>query len=453
MKISTLFTLPFALLLALAPMAGHAQDAYLSGLSFPRYVKANVNYPVVVKAMNGSTVPVQSFSVRWKVDGGTWHTGNTITVTPPGLQQGYYMNVTHPVQLNVAQGSHTLTVEIVSSPDQNTTNNQLVCQFTAVNTWANKVVLYEGRTETWCPHCPAANVVTNSLALNPQFAVAKFHTSDGLANTASTGYYNTYYNPDFTPAAVLDMGEYGDYPANYSTGLWQDEMTARANGVAPASVSLTSSMNWTSRVLTVTVTANFTYSFTGTFKLNAFLLEDAVPGPQQSAPANYLHNKVVRAVLGGVSGTGGIIPNTPVVNTNYSTTYTYTVPAGYKLADLNLIGVLEHYQSNSSRYCVNAAKAGVGAVGIEELQRADALLNVFPNPFTDVLNVSLEGTGGSAEMELVAADGRVVMHQQVLLGDVQGRNLQMPANLPAGTYVVTLRTKDLIARKAVIKVD
>lgn len=453
MKLTTHFILPVALLFALAPMAGHAQDAYLSGLNLPRFIKANVNYPILVKAMNAGSAPVPSFSVRWKVDGGAWNNGNTITVTAPGLQTGYYMNVTHPVQLNVAQGSHTLTVEIVSSPDQVATNNQIVSEFTALNSYVDKVVLYEGRTETWCQYCPAANVVTNNLAENPLFAVAKFHTSDGLATSETTDYYNTYYHPLFTPAGVLDMGEYGGYTVNSNAGAWQDEMAARANGVSPVSVSLSSSLNSTTRVLSVTVTANFTFAFTGPFKLNAYLLEDAVAGPQTNAPANYQHNKVVRALLGGVSGTSGVIPNTPVVNTPYSKTYTYTVPAGYKLGDLKLIGVVEHAQSVTSRYCVNAAKSGVGAVGIQELGRADQLLNMYPNPFTNTLHLSLDGIAGAAELELVAADGRVVVQHPLMLGEMESTTLQLPADLPPGTYIATVRTKELIARKAVIKVD
>src|SRR5690606_32727189 len=128
----------------LMAFAVQAQNAFLDGLSFPRYVKANVNYPVSVKVKNQSFIPLPIFSVRWRLDGGAWNNGTTINVASPGLQNGgYYMPVTHPIQLNATQGVHTLEVEVLSSNDSDPTNNTLMVSFTAINTWAEKFVLLE----------------------------------------------------------------------------------------------------------------------------------------------------------------------------------------------------------------------------------------------------------------------------------------------------------------------
>lgn len=443
-----------ALLLGTTVFAAQAQNAYLDGLSFPRYIKANTNYPVSVKVKNLGPAPLPSFSVRWRLDAGTWHNGTTINVTPPGLQSGgYYMPVTHPALLTTTQGTHTLEVEVLSTTDTDPGNNVLSVSFTALNSWAPKTVLMEGRTETWCPQCPAANTITNSLALNPNFAVAKFHTSDGLTCPDGITYYNTYYNPTFTPAGVLDMGEYGDYIVNYASTSWENEMTARAAGVAPASLATTSSLNWTTRMLTVTVTATFTYSFTGPFKLNAWLLEDAVPGAQQNAPANYLHNKVVRALLGGATGTTGIVPTNPVVGTPYSKTYTYTVPANFKLGDLKLIGVLEHAISNTNRYCVNATKGEASAVGIDELTAANDLLEVYPNPFRDAVNISLKGISGKARVEVLSVDGRVLVQRDQMLEVAKAVRFDLGDDLPASLYILRVTTADFVAQKQLVRAD
>ena len=452
MKHITLRAALTSLIIGAMAFASHAQNAYLEGLSFPRYIKANTNIPVAVKVKNQGSTPLPSFSVRWRLDGGTWHNGSTITVASPGLQSGYYMPVTHPVQLNTTQGNHTLEVEVLSNIDTDPSNNVLTVSFTALGSWAPKVVLLEGRTETWCQYCPAANTITNTLSQNADFAVAKFHTSDGLASTDGTSYYNTYYNPPFTPAAVLDMGEYGDYEVNSGSPTWEAEMTARAAGVAPASVTMTSSLNSSTRLLTVTVTANFTYSFTGPFKLNAWVLEDAVPGPQQNAPSGYLHNKVVRALLGGASGTSGIVPTNPVAGTPYSKTYTYNVPAGYKLGDLKLIGVLEHAISNSNRYCVNATKGEASGVGIAELSVVNDLLEVYPNPFRDAVNISLKGISGKARVEVLSIDGRVLVQRDVMLEGENTVHFDLGADLPPSLYLLRVSTADLVAQKQLVRV-
>ena len=454
MKHITLKAAIAALSLGIMAFSASAQNAYLENLSLPRYIKANTNYPIMVDAKNLSSVPLPSFSVRWRLDGGTWNNGPTVNIAAPGLPNGnYYMPVTHPVQLNATQGVHTLELEIMSTNDSDPSNNTLTISFTALNTWSEKVVLMEGRTETWCQFCPPANTVTNTLALNPKFAVAKFHTADALASTDGASYYNTYYNVSFTPAGVLDMGEYGGYTPNSARTLWEPEMTARATGVSPASLTMSSTLNWTSRVLTVTVTANFTYSFTGPFKMNAYLLEDAVPGPQMNAPANYLHNKVVRALLGGSTGTSGVIPNTPAVGTPYSKTYTYTVPANFKLGDLKLIGVLEHALANNNRYCVNAVNGGAGAVGIDELTLANDLLDVYPNPFRDAVNISFKGISGKAHVELLSMDGRVLLQRDVMLEGGNAIQLDLGAELPASLYIIRVTTADMVAQKPLLKAD
>lgn len=452
MKHITLKLALTAFCMGLMAFAVQAQNAFLDGLSFPRYVKANVNYPVSVKVKNQSSIPLPSFSVRWRLDGGAWNNGTTINVASPGLQNGgYYMPVTHPIQLNATQGVHTLEVEVLSSNDSDPTNNTLMVSFTAINTWAEKFVLLEGRTETWCPQCPVANTATNTLALNPKFAVAKFHLSDAFAFPEGTSYYNSRYNVNFTPAGVIDMGEYGDYPANYASGAWNDEMTARANGVAPASLNMTSSLNWNTRELTVSITANFTYAFTGPFNLNVYVLEDAVPGAQSNAPAGYLHNKVVRAMLGGTSGTSGVVPNDPVVGTPYTTSYTYTVPPTFKLGDLQLIGVLEHAISMANRYCVNAAKGAASPVGIEEVASANANLDVYPNPFSDAVNISLKGISGKAQVELLSMDGRVLLQRDLMLEGGHSVRLDLGMELPASLYIIRVTTSDMVAQKPLLK--
>ena len=432
-----------------------AQNAYLQNVSLPRYIKAGVNYPISAWARNASTTPLPSFSIRWKLDNGSWNNGPTVNITPPGISSTSYVPHTHAVQLNTTQGPHTLVVEILSTTDSDLTNNTVTINFTALNAYADKIVLLEARTETWCPQCPPSNTETNALMTNPDFAVGKFHLSDALDDCAECITYYNQHSINYTPAGIIEMGEYGGYSINSQWNGWEDAMTARAAGVSPVELTMTSSVNSTTRVLTVTLNAEFTYAVAGTYALNVHVTEDGVPGPQSSAPANYIHNRVMRAMLGGAAGTGGIIPNMPVVGTNYAHTYTYTVPTGFDIADLQLIGVLEHNLGGfNNRYAINSVKGAATGVGIADLRLGDNSLEAYPNPFVNEFYVQVDDISGNARLELFSLDGRLVHADNIVLGSMASTRVDLnAANLPNGAYLLRVSTERGTAEQRVVKLD
>ncbi len=432
-----------------------AQDAFLSNASLPRYIKAGTNYDVAMRVKNNGPGFVTSFSVRWRLDGGSWNNGTTVNITPPGLQTGgYYMPHTHQTPLNTTQGVHTLEINLVVSGDNSPANNTLLIPFTALTTWSPKVVLLESRTETWCPQCPPSNDETNILNQEPAFAVAKFHLSDALDDCSECVSYYNDYNINYTPAGLIELGEYGGYEINSQWPGWGPDMTARAEGVSPVQLTMNSSLNWTTRVMTVTLTADFSYVVPGgSFKMNVYAVENNVPGPQENASPGYIHQRVMRGMLGGVAGTSGVIPNTPVVGADYTQTYTWTVPAGFKLGDIRLIGLVEHDLGAQGRYALNAVKSSASPVGMEEAARADRLV-VYPNPFTSEIAVTMSGIEGLVRAELIGMDGRLMLtHGLNLQGDRPVRIDLDGKDIPAGAYVLRLITEEGTLERTVLKAD
>lgn len=448
-------SLLFTALLTLGGGSVVAQNAYLADLALPRYIKAGINYPISVKARNASSTPYTSFSVSWRLDGGTTNTGPNQGVGGGGIVTNNYLPYTHPTQLNATQGVHTLEVWITTAVDTDPTNNKITIQFTALNSWADKVVLLEGRTETWCQYCPDANSTTNELMQNPDFGVVKFHLSDALDNCSECIDYYEQYNITFTPAGMIDMGEYGAYTINSQHPTWEAELTARAAGVSPVELTMTSSVNNASRLLTVTLNAEFTYAFTGPFNLNVYVAEDDVPGPQTNAASGYIHNRVMRAMLGGVAGTTGVVPNTPVVGTTYSRTYTWTVPAGYDIDKLHLVGLIEHTPSTfANRYTVNSVNRSVAGVGIDELSLGDERLEAYPNPFNERLAVHVADHSGNATLELIGMDGRVAYQNTIVLNEMAATTVEFGGvELANGAYVLRIRTREGVAEQRVIKMN
>lgn len=443
------------LLLIASTASLNAQNAYMQNGTLPRYIKAGVNYPISVWARNLGPAPLPSFTIRWKLDGGTWNVAPAVNVTPPGLSSASYVPFTHPVQLNTTQGAHVVVIEILSINDSDPSNNTLTFNFTALTNSADKVVLLEARTETWCQQCPPSNTATNTLMMNPDFAVGKFHLSDALDDcTECTTYYNQH-NINYTPAGIIEMGEYGGYAITSQYPGWNDAMTARAAGVSPVELTMTSSVNNSTRVINITLAAEFTYAVAGTYALNLYVAEDGVAGPQTNAPANYIHNKVMRAMLGGATGTTGVVPNTPVVGTTYQQNYSYTVPANYNISNLHFIGVLEHSLGGfNNRFAINVVKGAAVGVGIAELRLGDQSLEAYPNPFNDELYVSVEDVNGSAIVELFSLDGRSVYQNNIVLNGMASTRLDLGASgLANGAYLLRVVTERGSAEQRVIKVD
>jgi hypothetical protein len=452
MTLRSVFTL---LIITASTVGSRAQNAFLTSNGFPRYTKAGLDQPIVVRVRNAGSTAFFTFAVKWRLNGGAIQTMPPFTVGGGGIINNSFWEVTHPVPLNTTQGPKTLKVWVDVAGETDRTNDTLTFTFTALNTWAEKTVLLEARTESWCPLCPPSNNVTNLLDDDPLHAIAKFHLSDALDDCAECITYFQQYDQGFTPAGIFDMGDLGTSTLNANHPNWASEFTQRRTGVSPVELSLSSSLNSTTRQLTVSLTATYTYSFSGTHKLNVYLLEDNVPGPQANAPANYLHQGVMRAMLGGVNGTSGTIPTSPMVGTPYTATYTYTVPAGFSLSNLRLIGVAEHSTgAPNGRHTLNAVNRAASVVGIDELDLLNGRLQVYPNPFVNDLYVEVEDIAGSAQMELFTWDGRSVFQRNLTLNSSAATYLDLNGvGLVPGAYLLRITTAQGTTEQRVVKMD
>ncbi len=442
------------LLVALLPLAGglSAQNAYLTNLVVPRYIKAGMDYPLTVRARNAGGPAYNFFQVNWNLDGGPVYTMNQ-PVGGNGIigNNNTYLEVTHPQPLNASAGQHLLKVWITVQGETDPSNDTIIVAFTALETWASKVVLLETRTETWCPNCPPSNTATNSLMQDPRFAVVKFHLNDGLEFAEGVEYY-TPYGTGFTPSGVLELGEYGEYDITAYYPGWAAEMSDRARGVSPVVLSVDHTIDHVGRVLTATVDARFTYSFNGSFVMNVHLAENNVPGPQENAPANYIHHGVMRAMLGGAEGTTGIIPSSPVPGETYSHTYTYTVPEEYDLDQLYLVAFVEHRAGPESKYCLNAYSTLTGPVGMADNVNMEPGITVIPNPFKRSVELEIQEMDGLVQVEVVGMDGRI-HHRSTHSLHGSGRTSLDLGDLAKGTYLLRISDGTRVVSRRVVRAD
>jgi|GEM_PF-3475407 hypothetical protein len=116
-------------------------------------------------------------------------------------------------------------------------------------------------------------------------------------------------------------------------------------------------------------------------------------------------------------------------------------------------GVLEQANSDTDRYCVNATKGEASPVGIDELTAANDLLEVYPDPFRDAVNVALKGISGKARVEVLSVDGRILVQRDLMLEGGNTVRLELGAELPASLYILRVTTADHVAQKPLVRAD
>ncbi len=443
---------PFSLLVVLLatlaiPIGSHAQNAYLTNGFLPRFIKAGVNYPISVRVRNTSTTPLITFRVDWRWGNGAVQTGNWQSTT--GISGNQYWPYDHPIPLNqTTEGPGVLKVWVVGNGDTDQTNDTLTFPSFAIQNWVTKTMLLEQWTATWCVNCPPANIVGNFWESDDQVVVAKHHADDEFSVGSSTDYYDQF-GVDFTPAGVIDNGEYGDYAANAAHTQWGSELEQRKLGVSPVLVEVGTEYDALTRELTVELDATYTYAVAGEHTLNAYIVEDDIPGAQANAQPGYIHQQLVREVLGGNNGTAGIVPSGPVPGTAYSATWTYQLPEDWNAEKVRVLGMATHHQDGSA-YTLNTVSSAPLVVGVEELGAAAIEFQLHPNPATDMLWLTLPADAEPAQVQVLSADGRVVLAQRVRSNGahvlVEGFD-----SLASGPYLVRVQRGDAIGERRVVK--
>lgn len=383
-----------------------AQNAYLTNGFVPRYWKANTDYVINVRVRNSnSTTPLLSFRVDWNWNNGPVQMGNMQSTT--GISPGQYWPYPHPIPFNKPESAGTLKVWVVGTGDTDHSNDTLTFPVGVLANWTAKSVLIEQYTGTWCQFCPNPNSTTNDLDADPFIVVAKHHNNDEFAAASSVAYWSQF-NAEYSPAGVMEQEEFGTLQDDAAYVEWGARADLRKLGVSPVEITVVPGFNDWTRQLTVDLTATFSAAQSGDFTVNAYIVEDNVAGLQTGAAPGYIHQQLVREVLGGTDGTTGVIPAVTTAGGTYTHQYTFAVPTQWNADNLRIVAtVTEHRPAGTQT--MNVADADFVLVGVEE----HALLNVraFPNPSGGALWIELDDAS-PAQVRLLGADGRVIVEQR-----------------------------------------
>lgn len=232
----------------------------------------------------------------------------------------------------------------------------VLCAMLSINVLtAQKNVLLEEATGTWCQYCPSGIYYIDSLVTMYDNVIAvAIHTNDVMA-------VEDYFNAgNFTQAPEANIGRRYQ---NKSTDQWFNFVQQEMEVQPKSSVTVENQFNETTRVLTSTITVTALQNIEGNYRIGAILTEDAVTGPAPQynqanqysnyyfpmggfenlpnpVPANRMaFDHVARHLLGGYNGETGM-PTTLAAGQTYTHTFNYVLPEEYNHEYVRVVGVL-----------------------------------------------------------------------------------------------------------------
>lgn len=237
-----------------------------------------------------------------------------------------------------------------------------------VSTGTEKYVLLEQATGAWAGYCPDGhqNIMQNILPSIPKAVVISYHNSDSMTISGDPFCTGTGYITGF-PSATIDRATIGGTVGQNRP--WNVAVTTRTTLTPNFKVSMSSTYNPSSRLLTVTVIGEALTTLTGNWNINAVVTEDSISSalyPQSSflnattlsstgmpcwffglgttlaSPTVYAHMDVARKILATTGGVWGDAAFTnPISGTTATRTYSYVLPTGYNANMIKVVGMVQ----------------------------------------------------------------------------------------------------------------
>jgi hypothetical protein len=342
-----------------------------------------------------------------------------------------------------------------------------------VATGGQKYVLLEEGTGTWCGYCPdgSQRIQETIEPTYPRCIAVAFHNGDGMALTGDP--FNATYITGF-PGGTVDRVPYPSSATScqMGRGSWA-AATGVQYGVTPTfDVRMISTYDTATRLVTVKVTGKALVASTGSFRINAYVIEDSISSatyPQGSymntttgswymgkgspiTPASwYAHMGVVTKVLAtGGSIWGDAAFTNPAAGDSVTKTYTYTIPAGVPYKQVKIVGLVQKYgTTNTDRAIQNSIRAKVSLMQKVYPAPTDVKatlvmsdVELFPNPAANVVRV--EGylpSSTATTISIVNALGQTVSVNKFPAGGTMFSEVISVADLANGTYFMNIATE------------
>lgn len=449
-------------------------NAALSGIDMGGNIATQVVNPVV-SVLNGGSTPLTSFDVVLDYNG----TPYTQNITGQNLASLASYQVTF-TNITLAPGSNVATATVSNvngGTDNDPADNSTSITVSPVVPAAGKMVVGEEGTGTWCQWCPRGAVYMDLFEqeFGDFWAGIAVHNADPMTVAeydAGMGSLIGGY-----PSALVDRGTDVD-PSSMGPDFYSRLQTA------PKAL-ITNGATWdpATRMLYVSVSADFQAAANNNYKITCVLTEDGVTGttsaynqsnayagggngvmggfealPNPVPAAQMVYDHVARAIQPSFTGYANSFPTTVNAGDVYTVNFLYILPATWDETKIHIIGMMMDPAGridNAGKATITEAVANGYVngtiVGTEELtlDQIDAMFQLFPNPTSEnatvALNLQKEST---VEVRLIDMAGQEIAARNY--GSMNGSsNIQLnTAELTAGVYVVevTINNEKMIKR-------
>ncbi len=440
-------------------------NAAVSGLDMGGNIATQSVTPTIT-VMNAGTTPVTSFSVTLNY-GGLPYVQNITGVNLASLASQV---VSFPgVVLAVGSSTVTATVSNVNggANDNDPTDDAALILINPVVPAVGKMVVGEEATGTWCQWCPRGAVYMDLFEQEyGQFwAGIAVHNADPMADAvydAGMGQLIGGY-----PSALVDRGTDVD-PSGMGPQFFNRLQTAPT-----ALIENGATWDPATRMLYVSVTADFQDSANNNYKIACVLTEDEVTGtgggwsqsnayaggangvmggyeslPNPVPAAQMVYNHVARSIQPSFAGFANSFPATVNAGENHTVNFLFILPQGWDETNIHIIGML----IDPTGKVDNAGKATIteavdnglqfGTVANVEsvsLDQVDDRFQLFPNPTSSSATVALTiQEASTVELSITDMSGKLMNQRDY--GQLCGSyTIDLPtSDFPAGIYLVEL---------------
>ena len=456
-----MFRLLLFILIAIPYQSSAQTDLALIELYPVDYLEAGSvkEFHPICSNMGTNNVDYSDMTIYWQFDNGPIGSATPENTTPSFLiagltkpLEGTSMNL----QVPATAGVYTLKVWIsIIGTDVGPLNDTVTKTVKVLDELPQKnVVLQMFKHQTCGPCYPADTMIKHQVDPLPYYNTVNLYcsTSDVIYSPHGDTLDNYAH-----PMVVFDHFTFPSDPFSLANSFYTlngqkylDKLYEREEFLEPVGVSFSSlTVDTNSRTIVAEVSADFYDDLSGDYRFNVYILEDSILEYQASAPdpVNYYHTRVLRTMLGNTWGQPSSIPSSVSTGQTVSYTFNFSVPNGYDMTQLRLIGLVQKFSaSNYDRRILNSSQVFSrdylsASLGEEDLNYQ---FDLYPNPAANVLQIDLKNEVDMKEIRVVTLAGKVVLESEFT-------NVIDVSQLAAGSYYVVVSNENGSHTKMFVK--
>lgn len=449
-------------------------------LSFDQGMLAGGSVTPKVKVRNLGTTAITSFDLD------VTYNGNTISksVTGVNLASLAETTVTMDNNLTLVAGNNNM-VATVSNVNGNATDGDAADDALSISLdplvpAAGKMVVGEEGTGTWCPWCVRGIVFMDMMDTKyPDHWIGiAVHSANGdpmiyTPYEAGLGALVSGY-----PSALVDRLPEVD------PSVMEPDFLDRIVVAPTALITNGAQFDPVTNVLDVSVSANFQSAANNNYKMAVVLTEDGLTGttsvwaqsnayagggngpmggfesmPNPVPAAQMVYDHVARIIAPSFAGSNTMFPASISSGETHTMNYTFSIPAAWNLDNIHIVGMLiapDGKIDNAGKTTVaeaisNGFVNGTDITGVEEFDAVDATLSIYPNPASNLANISLNLKAETAvQLRLIDMNGKEMAARNY--GTLNGGVVipMQTQGFNTGVYIVELTLNNQVIQKRLI---